>query len=378
MKECDFSEEVGCFLREAVYNDSYYDIEYRNTHSHPPPLSISWRLHAIKIQTGPSSVTDRREFLRTVSTTAAAAASGMALSSVAAAQQSSAPAAASPPSTAAEPLPTIAVGKYRFTRLIGGWNPINGNSHQSLNASLCMLQYFTEDRTFEFMTQSEAAGINAWQLNHDPKAIAVIRRMRENGSKVHFICLHTQEEGKAPIKTAAADLGAVAFVHHGRTTHDYIRAGKIELVHDFVKRTHDLGLMAGVSIHNPEHLKVIEDQGWELEFYMNSFYYLSRPREDQQKLFNTVITGEPFVDTDPPKMVEAMRQTDKPCLAYKILAAGRLSRSMNTIERAIDNGFRYAFRRIKPTDAVIVGMFPAFRDELTESVMLTRKYGAPG
>ena len=49
-----------------------------------------------------------------------------------------------------------------------------------------------------------------------------------------------------------------------------------------------------------------------------------------------------------------------------------------TIERAVDNGFRYAFRRIRPIDAVIVGMFPAYRDELTESVMLTRKYGATG
>jgi len=35
--------------------------------------------------------------------------------------------------------------------------------------------------------------------------------------------------------------------------------------------------------------------------------------------------GEVYLPRDPPRMFKAVRQTSKPCLAFKILAAGRLS-----------------------------------------------------
>jgi len=310
--------------------------------------------------------TDRREFLRRVS--GAVAASGVILPAVAAAQDA-------PVSPAAELLPTILLGKHRVTRLITGWNPIGGHSHQTLNASLHMLEYFTAERTFEFIAKCEAAGINTWQLDHTEKSVAVVRKLREKGSKMQIICLHS-ESGNAPLKTAAADLGAIAFVHHGRVAYDLFRAGKSQIVHDYVKKVHDLGTMAGVSIQDPDDLKRIADEGWENEFFMTSFHNLSRPAEEQRRLFGTVAVGEPFFETDPPAMTAVMRQVTKPCLAYKILSAGRVSLSAKAAPPAVEKRFRYAFANIKPTDAVIVGIFPVYRDELGESVAFTRKYGA--
>ncbi len=303
----------------------------------------------MKKDTNESPVTDRREFLRCVSGTLAA--SGMVLPAVAEARDTPRPAAA-------DPLPTISVGKHRLTRLITGWNPMGGNSHQTLNASLHMLEYFTKERTFEFLVKCESAGINTWQVDHDEKAIAVIRKLREHGSKMQFLCLHSEAAGNAPLKTAAADLGAIAFVHHGRVADTLFRAGKSKVVRDYVKKVHDLGMMAGVSIQSPDNLKRIADEGWENEFFMTAFYNVARPAEEQRKLFGTVATGEPFFDTDPPAMTKVIRQVEKPCLAYKILAAGRLSRSLRTVKPAVEKAFQYAFANIKRTDAVIVGMFP--------------------
>jgi len=42
----------------------------------------------------------------------------------------------------------------------------------------------------------------------------------------------------------------------------------------------------------------------------------------------------------------------------------------------VERAFQYAFSHIKPTDAVIVGMFPRYADEVSEDAELTRKYGS--
>ena len=71
--------------------------------------------------------------------------------------------------------------------------------------------------------------------------------------------------------------------------------------------------------------------------------------------------GELYLQSDPPRMYRFMRQTRKPCFAYKILAAGRID------ERGMDEAFRTAFASIKPADAVFVGMFPRVKDEVREN-----------
>jgi len=60
-------------------------------------------------------------------------------------------------------------------------------------------------------------------------------------------------------------------------------------------------------------------------------------------------------------MFAFMRQTTKPCFAFKILAAGRIG------PRAADEAFRTAYASIKPTDGVFVGVFPRVRDEVREN-----------
>jgi hypothetical protein len=312
-----------------------------------------------------SRVTDRREFLRCVS--GSLAASGMILAGSASAETPSAPAAASP-------LPMISLGPYRVTRMITGWNTIGGHSHQSINASRHMVQYFTVDRTVEFIQNCERAGINTWQLDHDEKAIAVVRKLRENGSKMQFICLHSGAD--APLKTVVEDLGVIGFSHHGSVTDGSFRAGKSEVVHDYVKRVKDMGLLAGVSAHCPDHTKKIADEGWENDFFMTCFYHITYPPKDQKAAMGKVVVGEPFFDTDPIEMTKVIREVPKPCLGFKILAAGRVCRNEKTAKQSVERAFQCAFANIKPIDAVIVGMFPVFYDELSDNVAYVRKYGA--
>jgi hypothetical protein len=268
-------------------------------------------------------------------------------------------------------LPTIQLGPHKVTRLISGGNPIGGFGHSVPNMSRHMLEYFTLERTIEYLEKCVREGINTWQFDHMEKPNAALRAVRERGSKLHFICLHAERGKDASLKAVITDMNPIAIVHHGGVTDTLFRTGKAQQVHDFVKRVHDQGVLAGVSSHSPDNIRRIADQGWENDLFMTCFYYVSRPKEEQQKLMGKVIVDEPFLESDPVEMTKVIRQVNKPCLGFKILAAGRRCADQESVAKA----FRFAFENIKPTDAVIVGMYPRFEDEVRLNAGYARKYG---
>jgi hypothetical protein len=298
----------------------------------------------------------RREFLGRLSAAAAAVATGLG------------PAAAAPAATA---LPTIPLGKYRISRLIAGWNPIGGYSHTTLDMARAMREWFTEERVVEFLLGCERHGITAWQYDYTGRAVAALRRARARGSQLKVICLHAERPYDAPLRTVLADTAPIAVAHHGGVTDALFRAGQAQRVRDFVRRVKDLGLLAGVSSHCPDHIRRIAEAGWENDFFMTCFYYVNRPAEEQRRLLGKVTVGEPFFESDPADMTAVMRRVGKPCLGFKILAAGRSCWSPPAVEQA----FRYAFASIKPTDGVIVGMFPRYSDQVAEDAALARRHG---
>ena len=85
----------------------------------------------------------------------------------------------------------------------------------------------------------------------------------------------------------------------------------------------------------------------------------------------TAQVGRPFFASDPATMTQVVRQVDQPCLGFKILAAGRKCHDRQSVKEA----FKFAFEHLKPTDGVIVGMYPRFTDEIAHNVELTLKYG---
>jgi hypothetical protein len=70
-------------------------------------------------------------------------------------------------------------------------------------------------------------------------------------------------------------------------------------------------------------------------------------------------------------MTALVRQVKQPCLGFKILAAGRMCASQPMVQDA----FRFAFQHIKPTDGVIVGMYPRFFDEIRANAQYVRELG---
>jgi len=306
---------------------------------------------------------NRRDFLlRTAAAAAGATALGLPRRP-AAAQEPAAPAAA-------PLLPTIRLGEHDVTRLVAGYNPIGGFSHTTLDMTRHMLEYFTAERTAEFLLRCERAGINTWQFDVTDKTVEAIRLAREQGCGIQLICLHGGGLGAAEL-TEVMKQGPIAIVHHGGVTDGLFRAGKAQQVHDYVKKVHDQGVLAGVSSHCPDNVKRIADEGWENDLFMTCFYYLTRPREEMQQQLGKVPVGEPFFESDAEEMTAVVQQVPQPCLGFKILAAGQKCWSAASVEQC----FQYAFGRIKPTDGVIVGLYPQFADEISENAGYARKYG---
>jgi hypothetical protein len=74
-----------------------------------------------------------------------------------------------------------------------------------------------------------------------------------------------------------------------------------------------------------------------------------------------------FRDADREEMLKRVRQTSKPCLIFKVYGAGRHCQSPERMRDALRLVFRYA----KPTDAVVIGMFPKHTEQVQENCRLT-------
>ncbi len=307
--------------------------------------------------------TSRREFLRRLSL-------GVAGSALTASITSGAKEASAATAESTGRLPTIRLGNQDVTRLITGANPLSGYSYLGSSMDQEMREYFTRERVVEFLANCERAGINTHQFHDTALMTGIIRTLRERGSKMKFICLHSG----GGVEQVIRDTQPIAIVHHGGVTDSLFRQGKSEQVHDFVKHVRDAGALAGVSAHNPDCVKRIADEGWPVDFFMTCFHNLTRSQEEQAKMppADVMPKGHGFFASDPMAMTEVVRQVKQPCLGFKILAAGRKCDTPQAVQAA----FQFAFEHLKPIDGVIVGMYPRYRDQISENAALARHFGA--
>ena len=313
----------------------------------------------------------RRDFLKGVTTTAASLMAARATSE-----------------ESAGLLPTVALGESRVTRLIAGGNPLYGYSHFNEQYSRHMLEWFTDERVVAFLLDCEKAGINTWQSSYHERVPRQFPRIREAGCRIQWICLAAPwdvapdaprtpeaiQDGMLKCAETVAKLKPIGIAHHGWATDLLWREGKLDQIRTFVDKVHDLGIRAGISTHNPVILEALEAKGWPNDFYMASFHYLSRRPEEYKKEIGVQPVGETYLSDDPARMCKVVRQVRKPCLVYKLLAAGRRCGSPAEVRQA----FEFAYQNIKPKDAAIVGMYPRYSDQVAENSRLVREIAIAG
>ena len=327
---------------------------------------------------GPAGESSRRDFLQTVSTLAAT--SGLAASANAASQQ---------------PMPMVRFGKHMVSRLIMGTNTVWGCSHLSSMIDVEMLAWHTPERMNQIFAHCGAVGINCMVQDN---AGLVAKYNAEHGGKMLFSIDGSAElrpDGSYinPSKSIKemAKKGPIGIHYNGGGTDICWRKGELKKVRESCKMVRDTGVLVAVTSHRPEVFMEIESQGWDVDYYMTGLYKYGRTPEEWKKAYasnpammpaelwhskegtSRYFGGETvFVAGDPADMYRVIKQTKKPCFVFKILACGRLCEKPEFVEAR----FKEVFANIKPTDAVVVGMYNKHIDQYGINAELVRRYGS--
>jgi hypothetical protein len=304
--------------------------------------------------------TSRRDFLHQ--------AAGLAATGFAA---TSATAAAEPAAKADALLPTIKLGNYDVTRLIIGGNPIYGYSHFNKLLSQHQVDWHTPERVTALLKRCEQAGINCWQNSYAERRLQDLQRHRDAGGTMHWLCLGNPDWDTHPEFIAdAAKHKPIGIAPHGALADRLHRENKLDRLADLLKRIRDQGVLVGLSAHNPELVTLAEEKGWAVDYYMCCLYYRTRSKEELKKILGDDLPlGEIYLPSDPPRMFKVVKSVKKPCLIYKVLAAGRRIGTMEEIRAC----FKTAVDNIKPADAMIIGMYQQFNDQVGENAALVRE-----
>jgi hypothetical protein len=254
-------------------------------------------------------------------------------------------------------LPEVRLGPLTVTRFIVGGNPFSGHAHQAGGVGKEMVDYHTVERIKATLRECEQHGVNTFLGRGDNHIQRMLNEYWNEGGTLQWIAQTAPE--RASVEANVSQIkgaGAVACFLHGGMADRLFREGDPEVMRDWIAHIKELGMVAGMASHNHEFPLRAEEMDLGCEFYMCCFY-----------LSESYKRGELYLDEDRENMCATIRAIDKPCLAYKIMAAGR-----NDPEEA----FSYAFANIKPTDAVVVGVYTKHHpDQVAENVALTVEYG---
>lgn len=268
-------------------------------------------------------------------------------------------------------LPTVSLGPHKITRLIIGGNPIYGHSHFNRNLSRHMTMWHTPERVVELLKHAEQNGINTWQNSYDQRTLEDLDRYRESGGRMHWLCLGKPDWDRFPQHIDdAAKRKPIGIAPHGHLAERLHREDRLGVLTDLLKRIRDQGVLVGLSAHNPALIALAEEKGWDVDYYMCCLYYLTRPRaEFEQLLGKDLPLGEIYLPSDPPRMFKTIQSVKRPCLVYKVLAAGRRIGSPAEVREC----FKTALASVKKSDALIVGMYLQLGDQVAENAALVRK-----
>jgi len=322
----------------------------------------------------------RREFLQTTAALALGAASGIPASAFAesavetpktglesAKSQSAIPTGSEP----AIQVPTMKFGGVDIGRLVLGVNPLYGFAHYNNNFSASMRDWYTQDKVCNVLHRANHFGINAYNFVDVTRSRQDLACFRAEGGKMHLIIQVTAKDDPAAL---VRDLQPLALQRRGEEIDKAFTCGTMADEREWCKRARDLGVLVGVGTHRPEVIELVEQQGWDIDFFSGCVYNRNRSPEEWRHVLNGELLempGDIYMQSDPARMYKVIRQTPKPCFAFKILAAGRVD------DAHVAEAFRTAFSSIKPIDGVYVGMYPRIKDEVQINATLVHDILTP-
>ncbi|HOI44257.1 MAG TPA: hypothetical protein PLX50_01445 [Candidatus Aminicenantes bacterium] len=255
----------------------------------------------------------------------------------------------------AGPLPAIRLGTLEVSRLILGSNPFWGYSHKSAALDEEMKRHHTDERIMQILDEAADCGLTALASPPDPRWVKLWTRYREGGGRLKIWisqCHGHPEQMPAEIdRSVKAGAGAI-FIQGARVEEQFGR-GNFDVLRSWIDRIKEAGLPAGAAAHWPEVHPELERRKFPTDFYYQCMYNVTKSND--------------YGAAERELALKTVESLDKPVVAYKILAAGRLNAS---------EGFEYVFNRLERKDGVCVGIYAQkaidqIRQNATYTEMLT-------
>jgi hypothetical protein len=221
------------------------------------------------------------------------------------------------------------------------------------------------------LRRCEQVGINTWQNSYAERTLQDFDLYRKQGGRMNWLCLGKGDWDQHPEHIDdAARRKPIGIAPHGAHAERLHRENRLDDLQRLLARIRKQGVLVGLSAHNPELIQLAEDRKWDIDYYMCCLYYLTRPRAEYQRILGKDLPlGEIYLPTDPPRMFRVIQATRKPCLVYKVLAAGRRINTAAEVRQCLAT----ALANIKPTDAMIVGMYQQQSDQVGENAAIVRE-----
>lgn len=255
-------------------------------------------------------------------------------------------------------LPTVDFCGLKVTRLIIGANPFGGFSHQSKERDQEMLRYYTPERIKETWARAYAAGINTMITNNEtPHVINTVQEYLSQGGPLQWIAqiANRSNTNMNDAVDKAVAIGAKAFYYHGGIVDQLYSQRDEKTLREWVQHARKHNIPIGVAGHSPLTHYWVDSLNL-VDFHVVSFFNCGSLHSGK---------GHRFKLADAYAAAECCQRLQKPCIAYKIMAAGRIDPIM---------AFEFAFENIKPGDVVNVGMHRGDKDNMVEeNVAIVRK-----
>jgi hypothetical protein len=247
-------------------------------------------------------------------------------------------------------LPMVDFCGIQVTRLMIGANPFGGYSHQTLERDQRMRDYYTIERIKETWARAEAAGINTMITNNEtPHVLQAVREYLRDGGSLQWIAqVNRRLQTDLPLAIReAVEIGCKAIYFHGGLVDETYRAKDRDALCACCDQVRAAGIPVGVAGHDPRTHRWVDSLAI-VDFHAVCFFNCGSLHDGK---------GDRFRLSDMAPAAETIRAIRKPCIAYKVMGAGRIDPRM---------ALEFAFANIKPTDVVNVGMFRGDQDDMVE------------
>ena len=247
-------------------------------------------------------------------------------------------------------LPTVDFCGIQVTRLVIGANPFGGYSHQNPERDQAMREYHSVERIKETWARAEAAGINTMITNNEtPHVIQAVREYLSGGGRLQWIA-QVNRRAKTDMTLAvqeAVEIGCKAIYFHGAQADGLYSQRDAKTLETWCATVRAHGIPVGVAGHAVETHRCVDSLNL-VDFHTVCFFNCGSLHDGK---------GEKFRLRDVAPAAETIRGIRKPCIAYKIMGAGRIDPKM---------ALEFALTSIKPTDVVNVGMHRGDKDNMVE------------